>query len=80
MIDRATSREVLLQRELQRFRDKQASKGRRLRVATDLNHQSSRVMTWPSAGALRDRKVEKAKVPVVKLVRAFGGCLGTKRR
>jgi hypothetical protein len=54
------------------------------------------VMTWPSAGATRscpaelerqtqvwrpDRwGAERATFLVVKLVRAFGGCLGSKRR
>ena len=33
--------------------------------------------TWAPAGAFRK---ERNGFPVVKLVRAFGGCLGTKRR
>ena len=53
------------------------------------------VMTWPSAGATRSCPAgsearldlvpeavvaERATFLVVKLVRAFGGCLGSKRR
>src|ERR1043165_3553357 len=47
-----------------------------------------RQMAWPSAGAARSWILEgnlvgpseRANVSAVKLVRAFGGCLGTKRR